>query len=101
MTDFNDVVAILNASVGGDTSPVGAHGAFWRDTTRDDFVAKSVYGLALIEAKNGAGSNLVKSLKGESPFDGTSFPRMPARRDPVPESDIKTIQDWIDDDCPA
>ena len=76
------------------------HGPFWRDITKDEFVAKSVYGLALIESGNGAGSNLVKALKGEDPFNG-QYPRMPAGENPpVPDMDIKTIQDWIDDGCP-
>jgi len=102
MTSFQDVVGILNNAVGGPTAPVGAHGAFWRDVTRDDFVAKSVYGLALIDMNNGAGSNLVKALKGEAPFDGSQYPRMPAGGDaPVSDSDIKIIQDWIDNGSPA
>ncbi len=96
-TGFNDVVAILDKAVGGPTAPVGAHGPFWRNTTRDDFVAKSVFGQKLIELNNGAESNLIKVLKGML----SGFRQMPAGRDPVPDSEITTIQDWIDAGAPA
>lgn len=51
----------------------------------------------------GAASGLIKGLKGEYPFDGSQFPPLlwgPAAT-PVSASDIKFIQDWIDDGCPA
>jgi tyrosinase len=49
----------------------------------------------------GAASGLIKGLKGEFPFDGTQFPRLPWGGRPVSGSDILFIEGWIDDGCPA
>jgi len=108
MTRFDQVVQILDAAVGGANAPVGFHGPFWRHTTRDQLVAKKVFGLALITLGNGAGSNLIKALKGEAPFGAdlpnappdATFNRMPSGRAPVAQTDIAFIQKWIDDGCP-
>jgi photosystem II stability/assembly factor-like uncharacterized protein len=107
MTRFDQVVQILNASVGGAAAPVGFHGPFWRNVTRDQLVAKKVFGLALITLDDSAGSNLVKALKGEAPFGAdlpnpspdATFNRMPSGRTPVAAADIAFIQKWIDDGC--
>jgi photosystem II stability/assembly factor-like uncharacterized protein len=88
---------------------IAVHGAFWRGATRDEFVAKRVLGLDLVVPGNGAGSNLVKALKGESPFgadldappSGARFDRMPSGLPPVSPGNIAFIQKWIDDGCPA
>jgi len=68
MTTYRRVVEILDNAVGGPSAPVSAHGAFWRGLTRDEFVHKRVFGRALVAIGSGAGSNLVKALKGEAPF---------------------------------
>jgi hypothetical protein len=68
-----------------------------------------VGGRKLISPGDGAGSNLVLSLKGEAPFgsdldeppSGALTPLMPAYLDPVPAEEIRTIEQWIDDGCPA
>lgn len=52
-------------------------------------------------AGRGAASGLVKGLKGEAPFDGSQFPRLPWGGRPVSAADIQFIEQWIDDDCPA
>lgn len=49
----------------------------------------------------GAASGLIKGLKGEFPFDGTQFPRLPWSGKAVGASDIIFIESWIDDGCPA
>src|ERR1051325_8391036 len=49
----------------------------------------------------GAASGLIKGLKGEFPFDGTQFPRLPWGGQAVGSSDIIFIESWIDDGCPA
>jgi photosystem II stability/assembly factor-like uncharacterized protein len=108
MTRFDQVVQILNTAVGGVAAPVGFHGPFWRNVTRDQLVAKKVFGLPLIALGNGASSNLVKALKGEAPFGAdlpnpppdATFNRMPSGRAPVAAADIAFIQKWIDDGCP-
>ena len=106
MNRFERVVHILDAAVGGPDAPVGFHGGFWRDVTRDAFVARKVFGLPLISIGDGAGSNLVKALKGESPFGADSgnpdadFNRMPSGLPPVSPAEIAFIEEWIDAGCP-
>ena len=104
MLKFTDVLALLDKAVGD--APVGAHHAFWRGLTRDAFVAKRVFGLPLIAEHDGAGSNLIKALKGEAPFGsdigtpGATMPRMPERRPAVADADIACLSEWIDNGCP-
>lgn len=107
MNRFLRVKEILDTAVGGPQAPVGGpHQAFWRDKTRDQFVAFSVLGLPLVTLGDGNGSNIVKALRGEDPFgrdtgnpDGV-FRRMPAGRPAVPADQIAFIARWIDDRCP-
>ncbi len=99
MNRFQRVVQILDNAVGGPTMPVGfPHGPFWRDVTRDVFVARKVLGMDIITVGDGAGSMLVKALKGEPPF-GEDIPRMPPNMAAVPDLDIAFIEQWIDDGC--
>lgn len=49
----------------------------------------------------GKASGLIKGLRGEFPFDGTQFPRLPWGGKQVSSSDILFIESWIDDGCPA
>ena len=105
MTRFEKVVQILDSAVGGPSASVGFHGAFWRNISRDEFVAKKVFGLPLITLGKGAESNLVKALRGQTPFgadtgnDEADFNRMPSGKPAVQEPDIAFIQQWIDDGC--
>ncbi|MEZ6141572.1 MAG: YCF48-related protein [Zavarzinella sp.] len=105
MNRFQRVQEILDTAVGGPSAPAGPHSAFWRGITRDEFVAKKIFGLELITVGSGAGSILIKALKGETPFgadtgnDEADYNRMPSGRDPVPNEDITFIQQWIDEGC--
>ena len=78
MTTFRRIIAILDLAVGGPSAFVGAHGAFWRGVTRDQFVQKKVFGQPLVVIGNGAGSNLVQALKGKSRSVRTSGRQAPA-----------------------
>jgi hypothetical protein len=107
MNRFQQVREILDAAVGGPAAPVaGPHRAFWRNQTRDQFVAFRILGLPLVTIGDGNGSNLVKALRGESPFGadvgtpGATIRRMPAGLPPVPEDQIAFIAQWIDEGCP-
>jgi photosystem II stability/assembly factor-like uncharacterized protein len=106
MNRFQKVIQVLDAAVGGPAAPVGFHGAFWRGVSRNDFVTTKIFGLELIAIGNGAGSNLVKALKGETPFGAdtgnpeASFNRMPSGMAPVSSGDIAFIQKWVDEGCP-
>lgn len=48
----------------------------------------------------GAASGLVRGLRGEFPFDGSEFSRLPFGGKPVAAKDIRFIEQWIDDGCP-
>ncbi|HET7460979.1 MAG TPA: tyrosinase family protein, partial [Longimicrobium sp.] len=48
----------------------------------------------------GAASGLVKGLRGQAPYDGTVFPRLPWGGSEVAADDVQFISDWIDDGCP-
>ncbi|MFO0902462.1 MAG: ferritin-like domain-containing protein [Pirellulales bacterium] len=106
MTRYEEILQILDESVGGPNAPVGFHGAFWRGLTRDDFVAQKVFGMPLVIVGNGADSNLVKALKGQTPFGADSgnpeadFNRMPSGRAPVSDFAIAVIERWINEGCP-
>jgi hypothetical protein len=98
---------ILDNAVGGPEAPVAAfHGAFWRDLTRDEFVAFDVLGQLVATLGDGDESTIVKALRGQEPFGqdigtpGATFRRMPAGRLPVPPDQIAVIATWIDDGCP-
>jgi hypothetical protein len=107
MNRFEHVIQILDDAIGGPDASIGAHGTFWRGLTRDEFVAMKVFGRDLVVVGQGASSNLVKALKGETPFGSdlpdaaldAIMPRMPAGLDPVAAQDIAFIQQWIDEGC--
>jgi hypothetical protein len=93
---------ILNTATGTGHPTHGGAGRFW-NLPRPAFLQTVVYGLKVLETtgeNRGARSNLIKALKGEAPFDGTDFPRMPLGRPPVSPENIAFIQQWIDDGCP-
>jgi hypothetical protein len=68
MNRYERVQQILDESIGGPDAQIGVHGGFWRGKTRDAFVAMPVLNRQLLIVGDGAGSNLVKALKGEAPF---------------------------------
>ncbi|HEX2203780.1 MAG TPA: tyrosinase family protein, partial [Longimicrobium sp.] len=49
----------------------------------------------------GAASGLVKGLRGEAPYDGSVFPRLPWGGAAVAAEDVRFISDWIDDGLPG
>jgi hypothetical protein len=71
---FADIVSLLNTLV---PVKIGAHGNFWQNTTRDIFVAKSIFGVRLITGSDPNASGLYKALAGVAPFDGSRYPQMP------------------------
>jgi photosystem II stability/assembly factor-like uncharacterized protein len=105
---FQRVVQILDDAVGGPNAGVLRHGPFWRNISRDQFVAKKVFGRPLVVLGDGAASNLVRALKGESPFGSdldnppqdADTKRMPVGRPPAPADRIAFIEQWINDGCP-
>ncbi|HYJ06543.1 MAG TPA: hypothetical protein VEX43_15510 [Chthoniobacterales bacterium] len=103
MTRFEHIKEILDAAVHGER--VQAHGPFWRELTRDQFIQKLIFGVPLISVGDGPNSNLIHALRGELPFGADTgnsearFRRMPAGRPPVSDADIAFIRQWIDEGC--
>jgi hypothetical protein len=102
---------ILDDAVGGKN--IGKHGPFWRTLTRDEFVAKSIFGRRLLATRPDGSfdpdaSNLVKALEGRAPFGanlpapppGAVFDQMPVGFPPVPPERIAEIRAWIGAGCP-
>ncbi|BAZ27935.1 putative tyrosinase [Cylindrospermum sp. NIES-4074] len=52
-------------------------------------------------AGRGEQSNLIKGLRGKTPFDGSQFPPLPWGGNPVSAENIQLISDWIDSGCPV
>jgi tyrosinase len=102
---------IMAAAAGDSTATYGDAGRFWELPVEELKVAR-LDGVRLIEPEGsgcgcgcatgrGEASALVKGLRGEPPFDGTRFPRIPWGGTPVPDEDIDFISEWIDDGLPA
>lgn len=113
---YQRVREILNAAARDSQADYGGVGRFW-DRGADFLTAVSVHGIRMIapEApppccgrsegesgryRRGSASGLIRGLKGEPPFDGSRFPRLPWGGSPVTAADIEFISAWIDDGCP-
>ncbi|HEX8071586.1 MAG TPA: hypothetical protein VF546_16650 [Pyrinomonadaceae bacterium] len=103
-TRFPNIQQILDDAVEGQN--IGAHGPFWRGITRDEFVAKLVFGCQIIFSENGTfvgpKSPLVQILQNpiECPVN-RERPQMPVGFPTVPAEKVQIISDWIDAQCPA
>ncbi|HEX3127747.1 MAG TPA: tyrosinase family protein [Thermoanaerobaculia bacterium] len=106
-TRYQRVKDILDSAAGSSTAE-----RFW-DVPLADLKEASLHGVRLIAVEGtnrtccgtpttrGEASGLVQGLRGEAPFDGSRFPRLPWGGTPVAEDDIRFISDWIDDGLPA
>jgi hypothetical protein len=95
------VRSILDAAVGFGGLPT--HGPFWHENSLATFIGLVVEGERVIAdpgPDRGKNSGLIKALKGDAPFDGSLFRRMPAGRPPVAKEHIAFIEAWIDAGCP-
>lgn len=101
---FEKIKQMLDALVGG--QEIGAHGAFWRGATLEEFKAQTVFGYPLLVVGKSAESNLIRALSGEAPFGsdigtgGAFFRRMPAGRGAASAAQVQYIARWIDAGCP-
>lgn len=112
---YQRVREILNAAAGDSPSDYGGIGRFW-DGGAGVLESASIHGVRMIAPKTpspccghsgepgqysrSSASGLIRGLKGEAPFDGGRFPRLPWGGKPVAEEDIDFIADWIDAGCP-
>ncbi len=117
-TRYQRVMDILDAAAGDSAADYGGHGRFWK-LPLDAFLSVSVHGVRMIApeeeapsccASHGdeevagkcraARSGLIRGLRGEPPFEGSRFPRLPWGGKAVAPDDLQFIADWIDDGCP-
>lgn len=83
---------------GGVAAYVAENGPFW-DGGVDQLKTFRMWGVPMI-GPTAETSGLIKALRGEPPFDGGQFPQLLPGGEPVPDTDIAVIADWIDDGCP-
>jgi tyrosinase len=111
---FEKVREILKTA--GSTSDYDGLGPLW-NVSHKRLLEASLHGVRLIApeaahsccshmpsapgASRAARSGLIQGLRGEAPFDGVRFPRLPWGGSVVAASDIDFIAQWIDDGCPA
>jgi tyrosinase len=103
---------MLEDAAGGEASAF-AGVALWT-LPRDQWSAARLLGLPLIETKAAAhscckstapaadagASTLLKGLRGQQPFDGSQFPRLPWGRPAMSDAEIAEIADWIAEGAP-
>jgi len=91
---MDDTCAAVGAPI--DLAP---HHRFW-SVAYNDFITGNVFGVQILIVGNAADSGIIHALKGEAPFDGTSFPQMPPTA-AFPQDAIDTVADWINRNCPS
>ncbi len=74
------------------------HHRFW-SVPYDDFIAGNVFGVQTLIVGNAADSGIIRALKGEPPFDGSSYEQMPPSG-AFPLEAIDAVADWINRNCP-
>lgn len=117
ITRYDRIRKILNEAAAGSSVDYGGIGQFWNHGVKQ-LKEAVIHGIRLVAPKaekiksccgheldqsaqaHGTASMLVRSLKGETPFDGSQFPRLPWGGKAVSPEDIEFISSWIDDGCP-
>lgn len=118
-TRYEQVKQILDRAAEGGAADYDGQGQFWH-LPLPQLMEVEIYGVRMIAppeapapscchseavgdaaAGRGARSGLVKGLRGQPPFDGTQFPRLPWGGQVVAAEEISFISEWIDDGCPA
>lgn len=98
---FSKVAHIFEESVRGFS--IAAHGNWWADITRDEFMGRYMLGLPIIarDANHGCRPDaygeawLPYILESDDPEDQP----MPLHRPPIPEARIEFLKNWIDTGC--
>jgi tyrosinase len=128
LSRHQQVREILEAAAGASTATYDGHGRFWNlpltqlrtvkiygvamlgivsarspstQTAESEHTCHSMAAAATPRPGAGSASGLVRGLRGQFPFDGTQFPRLPWGGSVVAETDISFIEQWIDDGAPA
>lgn len=108
---YRQVQDVLRTAAGSSSVDYGGLGPFW-ELPLYGFLEARLMGLPLVDPTKsccgtavpgpgrGARSTLVRGLRGEAPFDGSQFARLPWGGTAVTDEDIVRIEAWIDDGCP-
>jgi hypothetical protein len=79
------------------------HGNIWERGSSEDeqyqnFVTGSaISGVPILTKGDGKNSNIILALRGQPPFDGSTYPEMPAPSGPyLDEATVNAISAWID-----
>jgi tyrosinase len=109
-TRYDRVRQILDSAAGESQSDYGGAGRFW-NLPLERLLELEIHGVRMIAPEEkehcpccesrGAKSGLVRGLRGQPPFDGKRFPRLPWGGTPVGPEEIEFISQWIDDGLPA
>jgi tyrosinase len=120
ITRYEQFKGILDRAAEGGTADYDGRGLFWH-LPLPQLLEVVIYGVRMIalpaaapsgscchheaaadvSSTRSARSGLIQGLRGQAPFDGSQYPRLPWGGQSVSESDISFISDWIDDGCPA
>src|SRR5262245_34028688 len=108
---------VMRNAVADSTADYDGLGLFW-ELPLDELLQASLCGVRLIAdegaatpsccahhavdpaASRSSRSGLIQGLRGEPPFDGSRFPRLPWGGRAVADADVRVIAEWIDDGCP-
>ena len=104
-TSFKEVQTALQNFVTANNIPISSapHGAMWeRGATEDAQYKAFVTGDAIssypiLKVGDGPDSNIIRALRGQSPFDGSTFPQMPPGGPYLDDATISAIEGWITD----
>jgi hypothetical protein len=102
-TTFAQVQSALQTFVTNNNIPINQapHGNMWmRGSTPDEqyqaFVTgDAIKGFKILVPGKGDSSNIILALRGQAPFDGSEFPRMPAGGPYLDDATITAICAWI------
>jgi hypothetical protein len=97
---LDNLVATLGCNIAG-----APHKAFWKTMTYSQFTTGPVPGVSgnwkVLEIGHPEKSNIILALQGAPPFDGSTFPQMPADGPPfATDPQIQPLSDWIKAKCP-
>jgi tyrosinase len=108
IASWEQVQALLKSSTHGEAAALGGLELWTLPYAR--LMATKLVGLPLIDRTKpssccgggmaGAKSALLLGLRGEAPFDGSQFPRLPWGKPPMPAEQIQEIADWIANGAP-
>ncbi|HEX9368362.1 MAG TPA: tyrosinase family protein, partial [Vicinamibacterales bacterium] len=113
---YQHIQDALREAAGHSPSDYGGLGPLW-ELPLEQLLTATLYGVRLVAPESpkaasccshggGAGesraerSGLVQGLRGDPPFDGSRFPRLPWGGRALTAADIDMVAEWINDGCP-